>query len=77
MLPQRQPPTAPQLCSENMESDPVNVNEFQELARKILPKMNYDYFSGRAKDEYTLRELQEFLKISVVDLGVIPSSFTS
>ncbi|KAJ0987473.1 hypothetical protein J5N97_005829 [Dioscorea zingiberensis] len=47
-----------------MESDPVNVNEFQELARKILPKMNYDFFSRGAEDEYTLREnIQAFQRI--------------
>lgn len=39
-----------------MAEDPVNVNEFQELARQILPKMYYDFYSGGAEDEYTLRE---------------------
>ncbi|XP_039144994.1 peroxisomal (S)-2-hydroxy-acid oxidase GLO4-like isoform X2 [Dioscorea cayenensis subsp. rotundata] len=39
-----------------MESEPVNLDEFQELARKILLKMNYDFFSGGAEDQYTLNE---------------------
>lgn len=39
-----------------MEGEPVNVNEFQELARQALPKMYYDYYSGGAEDQYTLKE---------------------
>ncbi|CAL5061647.1 unnamed protein product [Urochloa decumbens] len=40
-----------------MEDDlPVNVREYQELAKKALPKMHYDYINGGAEDEYTLRE---------------------
>ncbi|KAF8393664.1 hypothetical protein HHK36_021910 [Tetracentron sinense] len=39
-----------------MAVEPVNLNEFQELARQALPKMYYDYFTGGAEDEYTLRE---------------------
>jgi isopentenyl diphosphate isomerase/L-lactate dehydrogenase-like FMN-dependent dehydrogenase len=35
---------------------PVNVREYQELAKKALPKMHYDYISGGAEDEYTLRD---------------------
>ncbi|RLM86564.1 Peroxisomal (S)-2-hydroxy-acid oxidase GLO4 [Panicum miliaceum] len=35
---------------------PVNVREYQELAKKALPKMHYDYINGGAEDEYTLRE---------------------
>ncbi|CAN6168810.1 unnamed protein product [Urochloa humidicola] len=35
---------------------PVNVREYQELAKKALPKMHYDYINGGADDEYTLRE---------------------
>ncbi|KAF8679293.1 hypothetical protein HU200_046075 [Digitaria exilis] len=35
---------------------PVNVWEYQELAKKALPKMHYDYINGGAEDEYTLRE---------------------
>lgn len=39
-----------------MAGEPVNVYEFQELARKVLPKMYYDFFAGGAEDEYTLKE---------------------
>ena len=39
-----------------MAADPVNVNEYQELARRALPKMFYDFFAGAAEDEHTLRE---------------------
>ncbi|KAG9443666.1 hypothetical protein H6P81_015006 [Aristolochia fimbriata] len=39
-----------------MAGEPVNVNEFEELAREALPKMNYDYFRGGAEDQHTLRE---------------------
>ncbi|XP_068657816.1 peroxisomal (S)-2-hydroxyacid oxidase GLO4-like [Aristolochia californica] len=39
-----------------MAGDPVNVNEFEELAREVLPKMNYDYYRGGAEDQYTLKE---------------------
>ncbi|KAH7656467.1 Alpha-hydroxy acid dehydrogenase FMN-dependent protein [Dioscorea alata] len=39
-----------------MEAEPVNLNEFEELARKILLKMNYDFFSAGAEDRYTLSE---------------------
>ena len=34
----------------------VNVREYQELAKKELPKMHYDYFSGGAEDEYIRRD---------------------
>ncbi|CAM8955970.1 unnamed protein product [Rhodiola kirilowii] len=39
-----------------MASEPVNVNEFQELAKKLLPKMYYDFFAGGAEDEHTLKD---------------------
>lgn len=39
-----------------MAAEPVNVNEFQELARLALPKMYYDYYSGGAEDQHTLKE---------------------
>ncbi|KAL0817019.1 hypothetical protein Bca101_073463 [Brassica carinata] len=34
----------------------VNVNEFQEMAKRALPKMYYDYFNGGAEDEHTVKE---------------------
>ncbi|CAL5439408.1 unnamed protein product [Camellia sinensis] len=30
-----------------MASEPVNVNEFQELARQALPNMYFDFYNGR------------------------------
>ncbi|KAF9587737.1 hypothetical protein IFM89_004714 [Coptis chinensis] len=39
-----------------MAIEPVNINEFQELAKQALPKMYYDYYTGGAEDQYTLKE---------------------
>lgn len=39
-----------------MVDEPVNVNKYQELARKALPKMYYDFFAGGSEDQQTLRE---------------------
>nr|CAD1832283.1 unnamed protein product [Ananas comosus var. bracteatus] len=39
-----------------MQDEPVNISEFQQLAKQALPKMYYDYFNGGAEDEHTLRE---------------------
>ncbi|KAF3614055.1 Peroxisomal (S)-2-hydroxy-acid oxidase GLO4 [Capsicum annuum] len=44
-----------------MAGEPVNVNEFQELARQALPKMYYDYYTGGAEDQHTLKENVEAL----------------
>ncbi|XP_026391213.1 peroxisomal (S)-2-hydroxy-acid oxidase GLO4-like isoform X3 [Papaver somniferum] len=44
----------------------VNVCEFQELAKKVLPKMHYDFFTGGAEDEHTLREnVEAFCRITL------------
>ncbi|XVF25255.1 hypothetical protein REPUB_Repub13aG0197500 [Reevesia pubescens] len=49
-----------------MAAEPVNVNEFQELARQALPKMYYDFFIGGAEDQYTLKENEEaFHRITI------------
>ncbi|XP_074268245.1 peroxisomal (S)-2-hydroxyacid oxidase GLO4-like [Silene latifolia] len=49
-----------------MTGEPVNVNEFQELARRALPKMYYDFFVGAAEDEHTLREnVKAFSRIMI------------
>ncbi|KAK4736204.1 hypothetical protein R3W88_010465 [Solanum pinnatisectum] len=49
-----------------MAGEPVNVNEFHELARKVLPKMYYDFFAGGAEDEYTLKEnVEAFHRITI------------
>ena len=41
---------------------PVNVYEFEKLAREKLPQMAYDYYSSGANDEITLRENCEAYK---------------
>ena len=35
-------------------SDPVNLNEYEALARERLPPMVFDYYAGGANDESTL-----------------------
>src|SRR2546428_303624 len=37
-------------------AEPVNVMEFEALARERLTQMAYDYYAGGAEDEVTLRE---------------------
>nr|KJB66835.1 hypothetical protein B456_010G174000 [Gossypium raimondii] len=65
-----------------MEGEPVNVNEFQELARQALPKIYYDYYSGGAEDEYTLKQnVEAFQGITIrprilVDISRIDLSTT-
>ncbi|KAJ4886726.1 Peroxisomal (S)-2-hydroxy-acid oxidase GLO4 [Raphanus sativus] len=42
----------------------VNVNEFQELAKRALPKMYYDFYSGGAEDQHTLKDnVEAFTRI--------------
>ncbi|TYI59844.1 hypothetical protein E1A91_D10G065100v1 [Gossypium mustelinum] len=49
-----------------MAEEPVNVNGFRELARQTLPKMYYDFFTGGAEDQYTLKENEEaFHRITI------------
>ena len=36
--------------------DPVNLYDYEQLARERLPQMVYDYYAGGAGDEITLRE---------------------
>ncbi|XP_038681878.1 peroxisomal (S)-2-hydroxy-acid oxidase GLO4-like [Tripterygium wilfordii] len=48
-----------------MAAEPVNVNDFQVLAKQVLPKMYYDFFAGGAEDEHTLREnIEAFHRIT-------------
>ncbi|KAH7867445.1 hypothetical protein Vadar_033509 [Vaccinium darrowii] len=42
-----------------MAEEPVNVNEFQELARQSLPKMSFEFYNGGAEDQHTLKENTE------------------
>ncbi|XP_059069852.1 peroxisomal (S)-2-hydroxyacid oxidase GLO4-like [Cryptomeria japonica] len=39
-----------------MASEAVNVNDFSELARQVLPKKIYEFFAGGADDEWTLKQ---------------------
>ncbi|KAM3747078.1 hypothetical protein ACB098_05G010800 [Castanea mollissima] len=65
-----------------MVGEPVNVNEFQELAREALPKMYYDFYAGGAEDQYTLKEnVEAFHRIMIrprilVDVSRIDMSTT-
>ncbi|XP_056162835.1 peroxisomal (S)-2-hydroxyacid oxidase GLO4-like isoform X2 [Syzygium oleosum] len=65
-----------------MAGDPVNVNEYQELARQALPKMYYDFFAGGAEDQYTLKEnVEAFRRITfrpriLIDVSKISLSTT-
>ncbi|MBT3010081.1 alpha-hydroxy-acid oxidizing protein, partial [Vibrio anguillarum] len=34
----------------------TNVTEYQEIAKKKLPKMAYDYYASGAEDQWTLAE---------------------
>lgn len=54
------------LAAGYMAAEPVNVNEFQELAKQALPKMYYDYFSGGAEDQFTLKENMEAFKRIII-----------
>ncbi|KAL8242733.1 hypothetical protein R6Q59_013035 [Mikania micrantha] len=65
-----------------MGNEPVNVKEYQELAKQALPKMNYDYFAGGSEDQHTLRENNDaFQRIIIlprilVDVSKIDMSTT-
>lgn len=48
-----------------MSNEPVNVDEFEKLARQALPKVYYDYYAGGAEDQHTLRaNMQAFYRIT-------------
>ncbi|PHT47282.1 hypothetical protein CQW23_11490 [Capsicum baccatum] len=51
-----------------MAGEPVNVNEFEELARQVLPKIYYDFFAGEAEDHIQPRILVE---VSRIDMSTI------
>ncbi|KAK4361777.1 hypothetical protein RND71_017018 [Anisodus tanguticus] len=52
-----------------MAGEPVNVYEFQELARQALPKMYYDYYTGGAEDQHTLKENTEAFHRITIDMS--------
>ncbi|KAG9143281.1 hypothetical protein Leryth_010200 [Lithospermum erythrorhizon] len=61
-----------------MAPEPVSVNDFQELAKRSLPKMYYDFYAGGAEDEHTLKQnVEAFHRIVVlVDVSRIDTSTT-
>ncbi|KAJ4815502.1 Peroxisomal (S)-2-hydroxy-acid oxidase [Rhynchospora pubera] len=65
-----------------MEDEPVNIREYEEVAKQVLPKMIFDFYNGGAGDEYTLRENMEAYKRIMlrprilVDVGRIDMSTT-
>ncbi|XP_021627232.1 peroxisomal (S)-2-hydroxy-acid oxidase GLO4 isoform X3 [Manihot esculenta] len=65
-----------------MAAEPVNLNEFQIMAKKVLPKMYYDFYTGGAEDQYTLKEnVEAFQRITfrprvLVDVSRIELSTT-
>ncbi|BFG14872.1 hypothetical protein CerSpe_011460 [Prunus speciosa] len=65
-----------------MASEPVNVNEFRELARHVLPKRYYDFYTGGAEDQHTLKQnVDAFRRIMLrprvlVDVSRIDKSAT-
>ncbi|KAM7253689.1 hypothetical protein ACFE04_021843 [Oxalis oulophora] len=65
-----------------MSDQVVNLNEYQELAKKALPKMYYDFYAGGAEDQHTLKDNQEaFHRITLrprvlVDVSKIDLSTT-
>ncbi|GAA0139965.1 oxidoreductase [Lithospermum erythrorhizon] len=65
-----------------MAPEPVSVNDFQELAKRSLPKMYYDFYAGGAEDEHTLKQnVEAFHRIVfqprvLVDVSRIDTSTT-
>ncbi|HEY9718087.1 MAG TPA: alpha-hydroxy acid oxidase [Trichormus sp.] len=50
----------------NVPNAPINVAEYEEVARRTLPKLAYDYFSSGAADELTVgRNISAFREISL------------
>ncbi|OMO70555.1 FMN-dependent dehydrogenase [Corchorus capsularis] len=54
-----------------MAVEPVNVDEFRELARQALPKSYYDFFTGGAEDEYTLKENEEAFQRIIIQPRIL------
>jgi isopentenyl diphosphate isomerase/L-lactate dehydrogenase-like FMN-dependent dehydrogenase len=75
---------SPLLCQQAAGDDvlgPVNVHEFEEIAKRKLHKLAYDFIAGGVEDELTLRANREAYKhwylvprvmvdVSEVDLSV-------
>ncbi|PQM34065.1 peroxisomal (S)-2-hydroxy-acid oxidase GLO4-like isoform X2 [Prunus yedoensis var. nudiflora] len=50
-----------------MASEPVNANEFRELAGHVLPKMYYDFYTGGAEDQHTLKQNVDAFRRIIID----------
>jgi 4-hydroxymandelate oxidase len=61
-------------------TEPLNLHEYEQLARERLPQMVYDYYAGGAGDEITVRENEQawarvrlrprvLVDVSACDLG--------
>ncbi|KAI4331322.1 hypothetical protein MLD38_029515 [Melastoma candidum] len=65
-----------------MADEVVNVNEFEEIARRVLPKAFYDFVAGGAEDKHTLKEnVEAFRRMTIrprvlVDVSRINMSTT-
>ncbi|KAI4331321.1 hypothetical protein MLD38_029514 [Melastoma candidum] len=65
-----------------MAEEIVNVNEFEEIARRVLPKAFYDFIAGGAEDKHTLKEnVEAFRRMTIrprvlVDVSRINMSTT-
>ncbi|CAN0877734.1 Peroxisomal (S)-2-hydroxy-acid oxidase GLO4 [Linum grandiflorum] len=65
-----------------MSAEPVNVSEFEALARKSLPQVYFDYYAGGAEDESTLKDNEDsYRRITIrprvlVDVSRIDTSTT-
>ena len=64
-----------------MAPDPINIYEYEEIAKANIDKGHYDFIAGAATDEITLRRTREVLDsivmkprmmvdVSVRDLGL-------
>ncbi|CAN1169098.1 Peroxisomal (S)-2-hydroxyacid oxidase GLO4 [Linum perenne] len=65
-----------------MAGEPVNVSEFEALAKKAIPKLYFDFYAGGAEDESTLKDNEEaYRRITIrprvlVDVSRIDTSTT-
>ena len=50
---------SPLWAAEDPVMGPINVHEFEEIARRNLPKLAYDFIAGGVEDEQTLRANRE------------------
>ncbi|CAN1827905.1 Peroxisomal (S)-2-hydroxyacid oxidase GLO4, partial [Linum perenne] len=72
----------PFMLQVRMAGEPVNVSEFEALAKNALPKMYFDFYAGGAEDESTLKDNEEaYRRITIrprvlIDVSRIDTSTT-